>query len=162
MRYIFFLACVAAFASCKKPVETRTAETSDSLKERLPLIDVFVTTGDTVRMNALQGRNVLIFFTPDCDHCQREAADIHNHLDLFKDYTLYFVASQSLEVVRDFAVKYGIDNKPNIVLARAEIIPVVTQLKPTSMPTILIYDERGFLVKRFDGETKVEDIAEFL
>jgi thiol-disulfide isomerase/thioredoxin len=152
-----------AITACTQLSKKDNGETTAlEKKEGLPAIDIVTTSGDSVKVNALEGRVILILFTPDCDHCQREAADISNHLDLFDGYKLYFVAAHTNDVLNDFAVKYNLSNKPNVVFSQGPIVPVVTLIKPTSMPTILIYGDDGSLVKRFDGETNVERIAEFL
>jgi hypothetical protein len=163
MRLIFFVALIG-LAACTQSTKKENSGNRNSADSTLmlPPIDIITTGGDSVRISALKGPLVLILFTPDCDHCQREAADISNHFKLFEDYTLYFVAAQGGEVLQEFAVKYHLANKSNVVFAQGPIVPVIKIFKPTSMPTILIYNEDGVLAKRFDGETKVEDIEKFL
>jgi peroxiredoxin len=164
MKYFILLAVALVLGSCKPQPGPKDApaDSMQASKARLPAIDIVTVDGDSIKLSAVKGQSVIILFTPDCDHCEREADDIGKHLDLFKDYTLYFVASQNADIIKGFAVKHGINDKPNIVFAQAAIVPVVTLLEPTSMPTIFIYDSKGMLVKRFDGETDVEDIAAFL
>ncbi len=154
MKSCIFFSVILALASCggstKKNIEG---------SEGLPAIDIVTSAGDSIKVDHLDGRLILVLYNPDCDHCQRQATDISNHFDLFEGYKLYFV---SAEQRGDFAEKYNLNNRSNVIFAQGAIVPVVKTLKPTSMPTILIYDDDGVLVKRFDGETKVADMAEFL
>jgi peroxiredoxin len=156
---------LVVITSCTQSMKNNDAgktTVSNEIRERLPAIDIVTASGDSIEFSALTGRLILILFTPDCDHCQREAADISSHFELFEDYRLYFVAAQTNEVLNEFAVKYNLSDKPNVIFSQGPIVPVVKILKPTSMPTIFIYDENGLLVKRFDGETDVKTIADFL
>ncbi len=161
-RLIFLVALIAVVACTPSTKRERSGDIEADSTARLPDIDIIATSGDTVKLSNLEGPLVLILFTPDCDHCQREATDISNHIDLFKDYKLYFVSAQTSAVMNEFAKKYNLLDKSDVVFAQGPILPVIKILRPTSMPTILIYDDEGVLVKRFDGETKVEDIKEFL
>ncbi|HWA32590.1 MAG TPA: redoxin domain-containing protein [Cyclobacteriaceae bacterium] len=155
------LAFVACTPSSKREDSGKAHAQVDSTKT-LPKISVVTAEGDSVNLSTLNGPLMLILFTPDCDHCQREAKDISNHFKIFEDYTLYFVAAQTSDVLKEFAIKYNLTDKSNVVFAQGPIVPVMKLLRPTSMPTILIYNADGELVKRFDGETRVEDIEEYL
>lgn len=165
MKYFLLIAWVIVAASCKRHTTTETLAVADSVKverEHAPEINLFAIGGDTLRLGAIHERTILILFAPDCDHCQREATEISKHQELFKDYKLYFVAADQPPVIKGFSEKYGLSNWPNATFARGDIAPVMTAFKPTTMPAILIYDDHGFLVKRFDGETPVLNIVEFL
>jgi peroxiredoxin len=163
MRLILFAAliAVAACTPSTKKENSGKALAVDSTRI-LPRINIITVGGDSVNISTLKGPLILILFTPDCDHCQREAADISNNSKVFEGYTLYFVAAQTEDILQEFALKYNLSDKSNVVFAQGPIVPVIKTWKPTSMPTILIYNEDGLLVKRFDGETKVEEIKEFL
>src|SRR6185369_7753664 len=105
---------------------------------------------------------ILIFFGPDCDHCQRQAESIRKQLDVFKNYALYFIASSpDAEIIR-FAETYQLQGYTNIFFARAEIAEVIDRMGPMSVPGIFIYSADRQLVKKFDGETAVNEIAKFL
>ncbi len=112
--------------------------------------------------NQLSGKTILIFYNPDCDHCQREAEEIHLRLDEFKAYTLYFIAASPDENVMQFATKYDLLGKDNVLFASAEVQEVVREMGPMDTPCLLIYSEERQLIKKFDGETPVEDIIKFL
>jgi peroxiredoxin len=104
----------------------------------------------------------LIFFGATCDHCQREATQIHDHLAGFERYTLYFISMDPFPVMDQFAADYGVNHQSNIRFLQADGATVATALGYIKTPTIIVYDAQRKLIKRFDGETKVEDILEVL
>lgn len=50
----------------------------------LPMMKVTKTDGSRIDVNMLKGNTVLILFQTDCDHCQREAKEIREHVSSLK------------------------------------------------------------------------------
>jgi peroxiredoxin len=128
------------------------------------LPDLTVTRLDnaSLRIKELKGRNILILFQPDCDHCQRETREIKANLPAFQDYTLYFVSNYPAEQLRQFANDYQLAAEPNVVFGTTTVEAILQTLGPQPSPSVYIYDGQGRLVKSFLGETKVEKILPFL
>ena len=150
--------------SCN-PKEAKLAEKQKSAAPEtndLPAIILIDQDGKQFSARTLPGNMILIFFGASCDHCQREAQQIHENLKEFERYTLYFVSMDPFPVLLQFARTYGINDQPNIHFARADGASVFKSLGYMQTPTILIYDHNRKLVKRFDGETKVQEILKLL
>lgn len=154
-RAILFLAWLA-FAACSPKPDTNSA-----LRD-LPSFQLTLLTGEKMMANDLPGRTILIFYNPDCDHCQREAEEISFRLADFKNYTLYFIAASPDENVRLFAEKYDLLGKGNVLFAKAEVPDVIREMGPMSSPSLYIYSDGKQLIKKFDGETAVEEIIKAL
>ena len=156
--FIFFAVLfVTACSQLKRENATATAGANE-----LPPLMVTMITGEKVMVSSLPGNTILIFFSPDCDHCQREAEAIQLQLNAFKNYTLYFIAAGLPEDIKLFAQKYHLAGYPNVLFARVEIPDVIRVIGPMSTPSFFIYSREKRLVKKFDGETKVEEIVKFL
>ena len=138
-------------------VKPETAEINE-----LPDIILLDQNGKQYSARSLAGNTLLIFFGATCDHCQREATQIHKNLRAFDRYTLYFIALDPFPLINKFAEDYQINNQPNIHFARADGTTVFNSLGNIQTPTILIYAANRKLIKRFDGETKVEEILKLL
>lgn len=121
--------------------------------------DLYLTLQDGSRIStrSLQGKNMFVFFQPECDHCQQEAIEIQQQLDSFKEYTLYFISSAALPQVIQFSEDYGLNNKENIKFAVTSSEGVLTHYGPIQTPSVYIYSD-GKLKKSFNGQTKVENI----
>lgn len=111
-----------------------------------------------INLKDLTGKNALIFFQPDCDHCQREAQEFERNLEAFTGTTLYFISSGSLEEAKAFADTYKLNGRPNVHFALTPAINVLNTYGPISAPSIYIYSEDHKLVKGFNGETPIERI----
>jgi peroxiredoxin len=152
------LSCSTPNKPAEKPDRNHAVhETND-----LPDITMMEENGQPFSAASLSGKTVLIFFNADCDHCQRETAEIQKNLDAFKSYTLYFISMDQFSVINRFAEKYKIAHEPNIHLARADGRTVFAAMGPMQTPTICIYTTAKRLAKRFDGETKIGDIIDLL
>ncbi len=153
------LLTAALLLSCSRPGKEAV---SDDAPGALPAFMITLTTGEQLMSNTLSGNLILIFYNPECDHCEREAEDIRKNLGLFENYSLYFIAASPLDVISEFARKYDLVGHSNVKFARAEIPDVMREMGPLGTPSLFIYSKEKQLVKKFDGETPVEEIAKFL
>ncbi|MEM6842694.1 MAG: redoxin domain-containing protein [Bacteroidota bacterium] len=128
---------------------------------RLPDLPMTTTKGTQINAQSLEGKVVLILFQPDCDHCQREAEDIHEHLDAFGEYSIYFVANAPIKDIQKFARDYRLNEQANIFFAYAELQPILDNFISIPTPSLYIYSNQQ-LVKAFEGETPIEKILEHL
>ncbi len=153
---LFFLTMVLCLA-CGQP---RQEHSDDGIG--LPAIQLTKLTGEKLVTKTLSGKTILIFYNPECDHCQREAASIRSRLEEFKHYTLYFIAASSDEAIKHFAETYDLVDKSNVIFVTAEVQEVVREMGSMSSPAMFIYSDSKHLVKKFDGETPIEEIIKFL
>jgi thioredoxin-related protein len=161
--FIFFFSALSAFSlwncdqSAKKPIESPKQEINE-----LPYLDYKTLSGEPSSTRSLPGGSILILFNTDCDHCQREAKEIGEKRDAFKNYELLFIASDSIHQIENFAKTYQIDDMPNAKLGRAEYQDVYMNFGAISTPAIYIYNRERKFVKSFLGETPVEELIKYL
>ena len=160
MKKIFIFLSVLLLVACSTQKKESTPG-SINVNE-LPAIPLTLISGERVMVNSLGGNTILIFYVPDCDHCQREAEAIRNQLEVFKNYSLYFIAASEPEEIKRFAERYQLNGRVNVFFARAEVADVVREMGPVGTPALYIYSHEKRLIKKFDGETQVAEIAEVL
>lgn len=160
MKKFFILVAVVLATACSQTKKEKVSEATGV--SELPPLMMTLLNGEKIMVSSLPGNTILVFFSPDCDHCQREAQAIQGQLDAFKKYTLYFIAGSLPADIQLFAETYHLDGYPNVQFARAEIPDVIRVFGPMSTPSFFIYSSEKRLVKKFDGETKVEEILKFL
>lgn len=143
---------------------SKTEKASITRKEinELPYLSFYNLDGSVTTTRDLPGASVIILFNSDCDHCQREAKAIQEKLSSFKEYTLQFIASDSVEIIKKFASDYGLDNQPNVRFGRAEGVDVYMNFGSIPTPSIYVYSKEKRFVKSFLGETPVDNILGFL
>lgn len=103
---------------------------------------------------------VLVFFKPDCEHCQREAEQIGRLKASFAHTNLLMVSWDELPEIRKFAEKYGLQEPVRLY----QINPnTLAQLFGTiQLPSAYVYDANQNLIQQFSGETRVEAILSYV
>jgi len=104
----------------------------------------------------------LIFFDSECEHCQYEFYDIKKNISLFSESHVIFVSTESISVISKTASNFGYRDEANIQFAKINANDAFANFGNFSLPYILIYDENGFIVKTYRGETKAEAILKHL
>jgi hypothetical protein len=105
----------------------------------------------------LSGKIILIFFQPDCDHCQREAKEIRENLDSFSEYKIYFVTTDTFAATNKFSKEYNLSGIENVYFAQTSLDAILNTVGPISAPSMFIYSNKK-LVKHLDGETPIAEI----
>jgi thiol-disulfide isomerase/thioredoxin len=105
---------------------------------------------------------VIIYFNPECGHCQHEAEELSKSMDKFRKVFFVMAAYQDMDKIKEFAVTYGLDSFPNIKFGRDTkyFLPVFYQVKMT--PFSAVYDKKGNLVKVFETGMTPEELEQAL
>lgn len=149
------------FPSCQKKEEKKGQQVIEATANDLPGIVLRANGQVPIDATSLSGKVILVFFQPDCDHCQREAKAINEHLNSFKDYELYFVTTENFDLIDKFARDYDLSNKSNIHFVQTTLNEILNTVGPISAPSMFIYSDK-ILVKHLDGETPIEEILKHL
>lgn len=156
-----FVLLLALCVGCQKKEEkTEAAPTSVETTNDLPSMPITLLDGTTIQAKGITGSFILILFQPDCDHCQREAEAFQKNLKAFDNYTLYFVTSAGNAETEAFAKQYELSGKDNIKFGVTAVENILDNFGAISAPSIYIYNGSGKLVKKFNGETDIQQIVE--
>lgn len=142
--------------------EEKVTSTNEIESNDLPAMRFATRDGVLLSGKDLPGNSILIFFQPDCDHCQREALEISENAQAFKDYTLYFITPDSFESMQQFAATYKLENLDRTVFLQTSVNEILNHLGRISAPSLYIYSKDKKLVKHLDGEKPVKEIIEHL
>ena len=137
----------------KKEAETRI--------QTLPNVEFVSLTGDLVDLHSFDKTKplVIIYFHPECEHCQYEAKEIGQNAKAFEHCQLVMITrDDSIQRVNDFISKYNLFEVDNIEI----LLDNKNQFKKTFgkalIPSVYIYDKSQKLKKQYLGETKQEAI----
>lgn len=106
--------------------------------------------------------NVIMVFSPDCDHCVHSTEDLIAHYDLFKNVQIIMVSALPFEYVKKFYEKLHIANYPNIKVGEDKNYFLGSFYQVKSFPSIYLYSKKGKFKQFFDPNTPWETIAKFL
>src|SRR6187399_2797677 len=101
-RILVLMLIVTTLLGCEKQKKER----QESIVNDLPAMLINTTKGEQLFTKNLSGKIILVLFQPDCDHCQREAKQIRDSLNSFRDYQIYFISTVSKEELGKFSDKY--------------------------------------------------------
>lgn len=152
------LLLLVTFVACQQKKET----SSRPLQNDLPSMQLVTTIGQPIFAKTLAGKIVLVLFQPDCDHCQREAAQIRENLKAFDSYQLYFISNVTDQELIKFAKDYKFDSASNVHFATTTADQIVSNFGPLDTPSLFVYSAEGKLMHKFIGETDISKILPIL
>jgi len=105
---------------------------------------------------------LLIYFHPDCEHCQFEADIIGKRINDFIPFQLLFISYDRAEQIKTFADHYKLTGFANIIFLEDKDLIFNDVFGESVIPESLIYDKNGNFVKKFRGEVKVDALLKYL
>lgn len=102
---------------------------------------------------------VIMYFSPECGHCQLEAEDLVKHMDSLKKAFFVMVSYHSPQDIAGFAHKYKLDSLDNVRLGRDTEYYLPSFYQVTQTPFIAVYDASHKLVEIFRTGAGAEKLA---
>lgn len=127
-----------------------------------PSMNLIMPDGSVRSARNLPAKSILVIYFPDCDHCQREASAISNHLKAFDNYYLWFISTASYADIQRFSIQNKLMGHNKVYFVRTETQDVLSNFGGIPTPSVFIYSSEKKLVKAFKGETKIEEILKHL
>ena len=108
---------------------------------------------------------LILYFNSECDHCQKQGRwlkkGIKENPNAFKNLELIFISFEEMSMIKDYRDQHQF-NQDNIVFLQDARLTFADKFGVASFPSILIYSKEGKLIKKFEGETKIEMILPFI
>ncbi|MHB9141753.1 MAG: TlpA family protein disulfide reductase [Paludibacter sp.] len=117
--------------------------------------------GQTVYVDEFDPKKptVIIYFNPECEHCQYEASEIGTHSDQFEKANMILITpDDSIKRVEDFAKQHHLWKVDNLTILIDRGQKFKSYFGTSSFPTVFIYGPDKKLRKIYKGETKTEAI----
>src|SRR4029079_2171874 len=106
---------------------------------------------------------ILIYFDPDCDHCQKLMKELFQKIDAFKSAEIIMVTFKPIEEVVAFEKQNNTQKHPNIVVGTEGTgFYVRNYYGLVTMPFTALYDKNGILKYSYRKETVVDDLIKRL
>lgn len=154
---------VAVLASCgkSKPEKEVVLNAVPTVTNDMPAFTATMIDNSTVSFKEVSGKALIVFFNPDCDHCQREALLMSQNKNMFSDYQVYFITIDQIPAIVQFQKDFGLVDD-NFHFGRAEgpeIIKAVGQI--SEVPTFFAYENQK-LRARVQGEVTLDNLKAIL
>ncbi len=163
--WILVLISSVILTSCSSSPKKQEEQNEIVKKQVNEFPNMFILTleGSAISAKRLIGKKtIFILFQPDCDHCQKEAKQIRENIEAFRDYEIYFVTAAKVEEVKNFSIDYKFEEHKNFHFATTDIQSIINSYGPIQAPSIYIYSEQGKLLTQFNGQTEIENILKVL
>lgn len=103
---------------------------------------------------------IIIFFNPDCEHCQKETKELLAYKNELKNIQILMVSPSSYDLVKQFYQEYTLSTMPNIKMGQDANYNLGRLFNLRTFPSIFIYDNKGKLAKAFIGNAGVPAILD--
>ncbi len=97
---------------------------------------------------------LIMFFNPDCDHCQHQTQDLVKDIASFKNVQIVMASYEPLAEIKAFYEKYQLANHPNIHIGRDTKFLLPPFYRIPNLPYLALYDQKGDLIRTFAGNVK--------
>ena len=102
---------------------------------------------------------VLIYFLPDCPHCQQLTQNIVKHIGEFNGVSVAMITYYPPEEVGKFARRYGLDKHANFYLGtEGNSFYLKNFYNLSKLPFAAVYTQSGNLVKTYNTEDFFSDL----
>ena len=102
---------------------------------------------------------VLIYFDPDCDHCQKLMTELFKKINSFKKAQMVLVTFKPVAEVAAFEKRYGTHKYANMkVGTEGTLFYLRNYYKLIKMPFTALYDKKGNYTYSYRDETHVDDL----
>ena len=134
------------------------------LKDKnLPKFTLNLTTGKSFSNTQIPKTRFtcIIIFSPDCSHCQEEAAELTKNADKFKSVFFIWNSYKEMADIKAFATKYGLNKQSNVIVGRDPEFSIPVFFRPRMTPFVALYD-KGQLLKVYEQGVKVPELLKII
>jgi len=131
----------------------------------IPAFSILQTDSTWFNKEALPGNKpvVIIYFNPECGHCQLTAHEFDQKKNKLKNvFFIWVTYDTSFKEIKSFAAEYKLLDEKNIRIGRDPkyFVPSFYRVKFT--PFMAVYGKNGKLVKTYETGTDPDTIVKLL
>jgi hypothetical protein len=105
---------------------------------------------------------IIMLFSPDCEHCQKQIEMMLKKASLFKDCQLILATTLPMPYIRDFVIKYKTDQFPFIRVGQDSKFFFGPFFKLQQVPMLAFYNRQGKLKEVYHGGADMKKIKRAL
>jgi thioredoxin-related protein len=157
MKKLFFLFSLIIAAGCSNAQTTFTPPLSIPPYHILTTDSVYVTPANLKKNMA----TMIIYFAPDCSHCQHLMYEMKPKMNDFKNVQIVMVTFvQQIKAIQTFYRDFDLKKYPNFTVGTEGYTYVVQKYyQVATTPYIALYDKKGKLVKHYATPPKIDELA---
>lgn len=155
-KILLFLSFIIVIAGCSQAQTTDPNHIKQLVPYRILDTDSSWVTPAQLKKNKPV---MMIYFSPDCGHCQRLMYELKPKMKELNDIQVVMITFAPYRAVKEFYKNFGLSAYHNFTVGTEGYTYFVQRYYAIrTTPYVIIYDHKGKLVKFFDTQPKVEDI----
>ena len=159
----FFILIVFTISALFAMAQKDASPNSLSKFEAIPTFTVYTVPDSIAFTNKDLLKNkplIIMFFSPDCEHCQKETKELLAYKEELKNIQILMVSPSSYSMIKQFYQEYDLSTMPNIKLGNDLNYALGSIYQLRTFPSMFIYDQSGKLAKAFVGNIGVPAILD--
>jgi thiol-disulfide isomerase/thioredoxin len=105
---------------------------------------------------------VIIYFSPECGHCQITADDFSKRMKDLKDIYFVWVSYYPLPEIKEFNEKFNLQQFNNITIGRDPNYTIPSYYRVKFTPFMAVYNKEHHLIKTYGQGADVDTLIKLL
>jgi thioredoxin-related protein len=101
---------------------------------------------------------IIMYFSPDCDHCKHQWEDMEKRMADLKKYQIVMITHQPFDQMKAFYNNHNIAAYHNIKMGQDTKFFLPPFYRMGSLPFLALYDKGGNLITTFEGNVKIDKL----
>lgn len=157
------LILLSFLSHAQKPAEGKPQRDSLPYQKypKLPAFNILLQDSATIvnTYHIPEGKpTVLVFFSPDCDHCQQFTKAMMGKMDSLKNVNIYLFTPMSLALLKPFAKELNAGSYKNVTIGKDYQYFFPSFFGTSYVPHVAVYDQKKMFIKMWEGKVKIEDL----
>ncbi len=156
MKKLLFIFCMMIAAGCSRA--------QNSIPLTIPPFHILTTDSTYITPANLKKNKpvMIIYFAPDCSHCQHLMYEMKPMMSSLKNVQVVMITFvQQIKAIQVFARDFDLKKYPNFIVGTEGYTYVVQKFyNVRTTPFVALYNKNGTLVKSFDKAPEAKEIAE--
>ena len=166
LAFVFLFIILGAIGYLGYSIFTELQE-KQAVQERIAHFPEFSTVnlkGETVQSKSIASNRPLIltYFNTGCDFCRAEITSMRKHQKLQEEANIYLVSDEPSKILQDFSSEFQLDILQTVRVLQDTSRKVKELFGVKGVPSTFVYDEKGKLLKNFQGETKAQVLYDLI
>jgi thioredoxin-related protein len=103
---------------------------------------------------------MIVYFSPDCSHCQELMYEMKGQMKNFKDIQVVMITPVDYKMVKGFYRDFGVSAYPNFTVGtEGRSYQVLEYYGVKNTPYIAIYNHKHKLLKAYEKAPKIKELA---
>ena len=114
------------------------------------------------KANLKKQATLIMYFSPDCDHCIHQMEDMNKRIKDFNKYQVIMVTHQPMTELVEFIHKFNLGGKENFKIGKDDKFQLPGFYAIKSLPFFAVYNKDGKIVATHESNTSVDTLLKGL